>query len=493
MKKTDLNWKQELQELFISGLQQSGIDSDKSYLVGVSGGMDSAFLAQFLHKAKIKFAIAHLNHHARENATRDQAFVKKLAVQYQTKFFTQTIDVPAFSEKQDLSFEEAARISRYKFLMETAIQHGFDGIIVGHQADDQVETVLMHLLRGCGIAGLRGMRFCEIIPQFSTTVPIIRPMLSIWRDDIQRYCHDTKLAYVEDETNKDESFFRNRLRLHLLPLLEDYNAGVKQHLWQTSMISQQTLCTLDSLKLKTWQSILIEKQDRFIVWDKEGFLSLGSGLQQALIRYALEQLLPDMRDFGYTLTLDTVEYLKNPPEGGQWQVIGDIFIQVHEKKIYLGDIDAMMSLIQQRFPQWDQPEKEIVIDSEAVFSLNSGWKISLMRIQRKDIEGCPWLYADDAEAWLDADQFKYPIVFRSFQDGDRFEPLGMEGQTMKVADYFINRKIPKPVRKNYPLICDQGGILWIVGERIADRCKVSSTTKTILHLQLLTESVDRSV
>lgn len=483
MKKTDSKLKMELDALFLSGLNHAGIRCENSYLVGVSGGMDSVFLAHFLQQSQVNFSIAHLNHAARETAERDQEFVQLLAGQLGVAFSTETVDVPGFAKREGLSFEEAARIVRYRFLMKTALDQGCDGVIVGHHADDQVETVLMHLLRGSGIAGLSGMKYNEVLSQFSATIPILRPMLGIWREDIERYCHENGLLYVEDETNADDTIYRNRLRHHLLPVLESYNPGVRQHLWQTSMISRQTLATLDSIKRQTWDAVLIEEIDGAILLNLPEFLTQENGVQQILIRHALEQLLPDLRDFGYELTMKTIESIQNPPEGAQWQVVGDIDIFIHSEKIYIGLRQAISETIKNDLPQWDQDECCVISNEQGTYLLGS-WEMSVEEIQKDRVDGRPWLSSDPSEAWLNKDKIHPPLVLRSFREGDRFTPFGLAGKTKKISDYFIDNKIPNPARKQYPLICDQEGVLWVVGERIADRGKVTRSTETLLHLQL---------
>ena len=367
--------------------------------------------------------------------------------------------------------------------MKTAVEQKCHGLIVGHHADDQVETVLMHLLRGSGITGLSGMKYREFLFQFSTTVPILRPMLSIWREDIESYCKESGLQYVEDETNAVETYYRNRLRHHLLPLLESYNSGVRQHLWQTSMISRQMLTTLDSITKQTWEAVLIEETGGTILLKLPEFLSQENGVQQLILRNAIEQLLPDLRDFGYELTMKTIESIHNPPEGGQWQVIGGVDILVHGEKMYIGFRQAITESIQNTYPQWAEDEICMVSEEQGIFILGT-WKLSVEQIERDAVNGRPWLTSDPSEAWLDSDKIQPPLVLRSFRQGDRFAPFGLAGKTKKISDYFIDQKIPYHVRKKYPLICDQEGVLWVVGERLADRGKVTRTTETLLYLQL---------
>ncbi|MFH2040471.1 MAG: tRNA lysidine(34) synthetase TilS, partial [Chloroflexota bacterium] len=194
-------------------------------LVGVSGGPDSLCLLDVLVKAKRPVIVAHFNHLLRPESDQEAEHVKHMAQHYGLPFVTGSQDVKAFASKNGFSLEEAARKLRYRFLFAQAHKLGAMVIAVAHQADDQVETVLMHFLRGAGLNGLKGMIPVTLLPEFDPEIRLIRPLLRTWRKDIEAYCETHKLDTVEDLTNLDQTYFRNRLRHSLIPTMETYNPG----------------------------------------------------------------------------------------------------------------------------------------------------------------------------------------------------------------------------------------------------------------------------
>ena len=468
---------------FKVGLRKAAIQPGRQYLVGVSGGVDSVVLAYLLNNCEISFSIAHLNHGARASAAREQEFVRQLAESLKVDFFTAAIDVPAKQNDENLSFEEAARIARYHFLMDTAERQACAGVIVGHQADDQVETVLMHLLRGSGIAGLAGMGYREINASFSSDIPILRPMLGIWREMINEYAGEEKLEYILDESNLDTDFFRNRLRHHLIPVLEDYNQQARLHLWQSSMIAQQTEDLLEGMADEVWQRIVLQESRELVLCDRSGFLKVNTELQHLLIRRMLCHLLPTTRDFGYDLTHSVREMIESPPESSQFQIIEPMYALIIEDTFMVGNIQAIINMLEQDFPQWTQESTPFMLDS-GPFNLSNRLTIYASIHPIAEFEGKDWRSGSSMEAWLDADMLNLPLTLRSFQTGDRFEPLGMPDQHRKLSDYFIDQKIPQIIRDNYPLLCDQTGIVWVIGQRISDSFKITEKTKRVIHLEL---------
>ena len=205
-------------------------------VAGFSGGADSLCLLHLLKLQQVEVIAAHFNHHLRSEADAEAAACRTTAETWGVPFVEGTGDVQGFSTMHKLSIEEAARILRYRFLFETAKTQTASAVAVAHHADDQVETILMHLLRGAGSNGLAGMQYLSADPLGESDIPLIRPLLGIWRSEIQQYCAEHQLAPLEDATNSDPAYFRNRIRLELIPQLETYNSEFKKHLWQTASI-----------------------------------------------------------------------------------------------------------------------------------------------------------------------------------------------------------------------------------------------------------------
>ena len=160
--------------------------------------------------------------------------MRKLAEEMKLPFVSESADVRGYAEEHKLSLEEAARMLRYRFLFAQARAHRAGAVAVGHTADDQVETILMHFLRGAGLAGLKGMAGRTLLPEFDREIPLVRPILHLWRHETEAYCREHDLQPVHDPSNTDETYFRNRLRHSLIPELEKYNPRFKETLLRTA-------------------------------------------------------------------------------------------------------------------------------------------------------------------------------------------------------------------------------------------------------------------
>jgi tRNA(Ile)-lysidine synthase len=230
--------------------------SSEKFVVGVSGGPDSLALLHVLARVvgPTRLVAAHLNHGYRETAVAEADFVREISGSWGIAFEVSTVDLPLVAQQSGDSLEEAGRKARYAFLHEVAAAHGTHYLAVGHHADDQAETVLMNLLRGSGLRGLRGMLPVTPLAE-APDYYVLRPFLTVNRADIETYCQEHALTPVFDESNEDISFFRNRIRQELLPLLEDYNAGVRTHLRQLAAMAAADVALLDSLTADAWAQV----------------------------------------------------------------------------------------------------------------------------------------------------------------------------------------------------------------------------------------------
>jgi tRNA(Ile)-lysidine synthase len=200
--------------------EECKLDKDQPILVGVSGGPDSLCLLSRLHEAGWRVIAAHFNHHLRTEAAEEAAAVEELAARMQVAFVGGAADVRQYAAERKLSIEAAARDLRYRFLFEQARRDAAQAVAVGHTADDQVETVLMHFLRGAGLNGLKGMQYRSFLREYDVALPLVRPLLDMWRADTAAYCVEHGLSPHYDASNESTDFLRNRLRNELIPLLE---------------------------------------------------------------------------------------------------------------------------------------------------------------------------------------------------------------------------------------------------------------------------------
>jgi len=219
------------------------------YLIGVSGGRDSVALLHWLIDVGYnKLIVCHLNHQLRgRSSNADARFVRKLAVKYQINFELGALNVRAVAEKKKMSLETAAREARYSFFAKVAKRHRCHTIFLAHHADDLVETFLLNLMRGAGLTGLAGMRDISSRQIDGVNLTIVRPLLSVWRSDIDRYVRECHLRFREDATNKNLAATRNRIRNRIIPYLEKIlGRNIRQNIWRTAMIAAEEEKWLDT-------------------------------------------------------------------------------------------------------------------------------------------------------------------------------------------------------------------------------------------------------
>ncbi len=455
--------------------QSCGLTPGLPVLAGISGGPDSLCLLNVLHQAGYPVVVAHFNHKLRPEADLEATAVAELARSLNLPFETASADVRAFAERDMLSIEEAARTLRYRFLFAQAREHGAQAVAVGHTADDQVETVLMHFLRGAGLAGLRGMTYRSILPSFDPEIPIVRPLLSLWRSETESYCHDHGLQPHFDPSNADQTYFRNRLRLTLIPELEAYNPRFKKTLLRSARALQGDYAALEEMLDKAWQDCLTERGAGFMAFDREKLADVSLGLRRNLIRRAAELLRPDSRDLGFE-ALERAAVFAEAPGGKQVDLVNGLYLFWESGKLYLAAYEADLP-----FSQWPQVSGQCSVISNQC-ELGGGWVLKVEECPL-NTEHCP-LNTDNWTAWLDADLTGSRLQVRPRRAADRFQPLGMEGQSIKLSDFFVNVKLPKRARAHWPLLCVGDEIAWVPGFRLAHPFRVTEKTKRVLRLTL---------
>ena len=291
------------------------IDGVSPVLVGVSGGPDSICLLDLLHRLRINLVVAHFHHGIRPDAHFDEELVKRAALSYGIPFVPGGEPVPEFAQSHNLSIEEAARIMRYRFLFEHAESWGCQAVAVAHNADDQVETILMHLLRGSGLVGLKGMTFRVLPNPWSDSIPLIRPFLGTWRSEIETYCTARELVTVLDRTNLDTRLFRNRLRHELIPELETFGLDIEPFGGNTFVV-KSIPPLLEGREIKPLVMEMIDK-----VTELGGGHGMGKILDQCLIVMAChgtvraKQALTDKEMKALLSQLDACENSSHCPHG----------------------------------------------------------------------------------------------------------------------------------------------------------------------------------
>ena len=449
------------------------VSGQHTLLVAVSGGPDSVCLLHILVKLQdelgIRLHVAHLNHQLRgAESEADAQYVSDLARRLGIPATIEQRDVKAYQAQQHISLEEAAREVRYTFLAQVAESITANRVAVGHTADDHIETILMHLIRGTGTRGLRGLQPSSRWQSSGNSLTIIRPLLPISREETASYCRKHKLMPRLDASNLSLSPLRNRIRHQLLPLLKSYNPQVAEALLRTARIATDDLAFLDKESAQLWGEIA-RKQESTIILDKARFLELPSALKRHLLRTSIEKLLGNIMDIE-TRHIEQMMAALTKPAGKRISLPEGLIFSIEYDRYLLGQDPASLSpfpILEVEFPLKIPGETRL-----------PGWHVEASIIP-------PEAMKDDAsgyKAYLDLDKTGDKLAVRSRQPGDRFQPLGMS-QPKKLNEFMIDAKIPSAWRQRIPIVCSPEHILWVVGWRIDERVKVADNTKQVLCLE----------
>ena len=475
-------------EQFRQHLQEKcRLTPDQPVLVGVSGGPDSLCLLHLLWKLGVPLAVAHLDHGLRPESSADAQYVSEIAASMQIPFYTTREDIGAYAERHMLSIEEAARIVRYRFLFGQAARCQAQAVAVGHTADDQVETVLMHLLRGSGLSGLKGMVAYSLPNPWSREIPLIRPLLAIWREEVEAYLCSAGLQALEDTTNRDKSFFRNRLRLELVPFLENYNPNLRRLTWQMADTLAEEDRALTEWTQDAWNGCLVRQGENWLALDAERLMHQILALQRRLVRRAVHQLRPGLRDLDFAAVGRAIAVIHS---GGRCDLVGGLRLWQEGSLIWVATWEAELPTLGPGGQLWPQlPSRQAVeLHLPGVIDLDGGWRlIANLATATPEMLTAALSNQDPYQANLDAGRLfsaAAALELRNRRPGDRFQPLGLDGHSMKLSDFFINRKLPRRARDRWPLLACGETIAWIPGLQLAHNYRLHQDSSLIVHLQL---------
>ncbi len=467
------------------------LDKARPVLVGVSGGPDSLCLLDLFQRSGYPLVVAHFNHRLRAEAGEDARFVGEVAARMGLPFALGEGDVRAYAAQKALSIEEAARILRYGFLFEQARRAEAQAVAVAHTADDQVETMLMHWLRGAGLSGLKGMTYRSTGHAWDARLPLVRPLLGAWREEILAYCRERGLQPHFDQTNLDTTYFRNRLRHELIPSLEGYNPRFRQVLLRTAQSLAGDYDVLEQVLQAAWQDCLAGQGSGAVALWRPPLQKLLPGLQRGILRRAMALLRPGLPDVDFDTVERALAFLAQPTLSGQMDLSNGLRIFDQGEKVFLADWQADL-----RDPAWPQvaPGKLLELNVPGRAALEGGWSLSASLVEvSPELRAAVAANGDPLQAWLDFDPGDGPLAVRGRRPGDRFEPLGMGGHSIKLSDYFINVKLAERARGCWPLILLKGEIAWVAGYRIAHPFRLTDTSRRGLHLRLLREEAQLRV
>ncbi len=305
---------------------QCGLIKDRPVIAGISGGPDSLCLLNILRENGYRVIVAHFNHKLRSDADADANAVEQAASRMNIASVVESGDVREFASTEKMSLEEAARIMRYRFLMEQARRFKAQAVAVGHTADDQVETVLMHFIRGAGLAGLKGMNYRTILPAFDDQIPIVRPLLDAWREETVVYCAAHGLRPRYDPSNDSLDFFRNRLRNQLIPVLESYNPRFREAVKRTSLSLSGDHEILAHVLDDAWKACTVQKTADFVSFDSSALTKHPLGLQRHLLRRAIEALHPDNLDVTFAVLERAANFVNDPDHRPRMDLTGGLHL-----------------------------------------------------------------------------------------------------------------------------------------------------------------------
>jgi tRNA(Ile)-lysidine synthase len=345
-----------------------------------------------------------------------------------------------------------------------------------------VETILMHILRGSGLSGLRGMDYRSLPNPWSDQIPLIRPLLSTRREDILTYLAEHNLVPVSDLSNLDVTFFRNRLRHELLPNLEEYNPHIRDNLLRMAQITRDDYFFLQQIVSEAWGKILVRQGSGYLAFRLHGFLELPCSIQRYFLRKAINVHLPGLRDVGLACIERGVNFLCRDKVSGKLDLMTGLRI------VKEGDLFWVASC-QAKLPQLDYPAikagEHFAVKVPSTVSLVNGWKLQCVEAHQPQEEIQHHFELDDPfQAWIDLDELELPLVVRSRKTGERFQPWGMHGHSLKVSDLMINIKIPQRARNTWPMICSGENIIWVPGYRVSQQAGIKPISRKIVKLIL---------
>jgi tRNA(Ile)-lysidine synthase len=441
-------------------------------IVGVSGGVDSMVLLHLLNACRETFdlslVVAHINHGFRpEESEREADLVQRESARLRLPFEPTQFNVRDFQKQGGLSPQDAARRVRFHFFYDLLHKHRAQKIALGQNADDQVETVLLRLIRGAGVRGLKG-----ILPVREGRV--IRPLLEVWREEIDSFALRKKIPFLCDSSNLKNDYLRNRIRHSLIPFIEgEYQPNFKETLLRTSNILREEDDFLEKGAEEAYQKVVHEAKEA-LAFNFSEYQSLHRAIQWRVIRKILE------KRFGCGMTL----------EDGRGTEVRKIHQRLHQ-----GSPSFLLELpygfwVEKRYDvvlfgkrEWKPcPPFEVELTSPGHTLLGEiGKEVVIEETDRDplgDDRGSP------DTALMDYEKLRFPLKMRNFRPGDRFCPLGVQG-SQKLKDFFIDHKVPKFERPSIPLLVSEERIVWIVGYRIDERVKITERTRKILKVKVI--------
>ncbi len=438
------------------------ISKGDTIIIGASGGPDSQFLIYILEKLRkdlgFEMVLAHLNHLHRKEAANDENLVKSTAEKLGLDFYSRSRSMDDLAKKLKISPEDAGRRLRYEFFNDLAKTYPASKIAVAHNKNDQAETVLMRIIRGTGLDGLRAMDY--------KTANIIRPILDIKKSQILAYLDEEKIPYAIDYTNFENEYTRNKLRLDIIPRLEEINPSVIDSIFKLSDLARDDFTILDRLVDEKIKEMVKISQGK-VIFDKEKFENMDPALLRRVLRKAIGLLQGEIKDISKE-NLD--DFLKiRDLDNGKTLIKDKLVLKKTYKTYILEELTAK---------EKSKTELELGAEDEIKFD-GIYLKTSIINNGKYN--------KDRNVGYFDYDKLDFPLKVRTRRPGDRFVPLGHQSEK-KLKDFFIDQKIDREKRDELPLILSKDKIIWLASLRISDEFKVTARSKKILKIEVYYEN-----
>ncbi len=426
-------------------------------LVAWSGGLDSTVLVHLLHASGIPFAVAHCNFQLRGAESDEEAFfVEYWAKQWNIPCFCQKMDTLVYAQDNGVSIQMAARTLRYQWFKELLETHGLSCLLTAHHANDNAETILIHLLRGSGIKGLAGI---PAVAVFGGNYTLARPLLSFSRPELEQYAREQHLEWRDDSSNAKDDYLRNHIRHHVVPQLEAAQSDFWQNTTKTSDILRAT-------------------QQNY----------------QFLLEHQLKWSQPEPGQ--YTLDLAALRQLP-APEAALWELLSGFGFNAEQTRQMAASLDRVGPTFQS-----DSGARVLIDRKQLIVSLEEATAVPDIRIHPDDlmVKVPDWgilffTETDDTAAFpdgktailVDKNQVQFPLTLRPWKAGDVFQPFGMGGRHQKLQDFFINQKISRLEKERVRLLVNgNGNVIWVAGWRMDDRFRVPKSADSALKITLIT-------
>ena len=433
---------------FINNINQKQlIKPEQKVLLAISGGIDSMVLLHLFERSEFEYGIAHCNFRLRgDESDGDEAFVHEQVEQHGTAAHFETFDTKEYAALKGISIEMAARELRYGFFERIRKEYEYDCIVTAHHQDDLIETFFLNLSRKTGIRGLTGIK--------EKKGKLIRPLLFASREDIEKYAAENYISYREDSTNNEVVYQRNFLRHKILPLFSELNPAFKKNF----IASVDKKAAYD-----VYEAAIGNEIHKVVSEEKEQSVISIPVLQNS--QHPKTVLLEILSGYGFNASIVDAVYQSLETHSGK-----QFFSKTHR---LVKDRDALF------IQELTDDEDRVYYIEEDDMELFAPFDISIERLDAKGLS----IIKEANTACVDLEKVQFPLLMRKWQQGDYFQPLGMTG-FKKVSDFFIDRKMPLHEKENTWLLCSGKNIVWIMGQRLDNRFKVTPSTKQVLKIEI---------